>query len=136
MLQRSLSGEFQVEALGPETWSATNRRPPGQILLLRRVQTTATLRAPTFAAEVTVTWNAGQAVAVTFLIDGQNVSVAAGAVFLHEPAAPLYDGLPLPVFTLSMRRFWRRVFWLVRLPGGRLLLRWLARRRTGGARPD
>jgi hypothetical protein len=136
MLQRSLSGEFQVEALAPETWSATNRRPPGQILLLRRVQTSAALRVPTLAAAVTVTWQAGQPVAVTFVIDGQPVAVVAGAAFLHEPAGPIYAGLPLAVFTAGMQRFWRRVFWLVRLPGGRLLLRWLARRRTAGARPD
>jgi len=131
MLQRSLSGEFHVEALGPETWSATNRRPPGQILLLRRIQTPAPLRAAMLATAVTVTWNAGQAVAVTFALDDGTVTVAAGAVFLHEPAGPLYAGLPLPAFTSGMRRFWQRVFLLVRLPGGRRLVAWLARRRRG-----
>ncbi len=77
------------------------------------------------ATAVTVTWHAGQAVAVTFAL------VAAGAVFLHEPAGPLYAGLPLPAFTSGMRRFWQRVFLLVRLPGGRRLVAWLARRRRG-----
>jgi hypothetical protein len=30
-----------------------------------------------------------------------------------------------------MRRFWRRVFRVVRIPGGRLLLGWLSRRTRG-----
>lgn len=131
MLQRSLSGEFHVEALSPETWSVTNRRPPGQTLLLRRIETTVAPPLPKVAETVTVTWNGSEPVAVEFSRGGETVTVVAGAVFLHEPAGKVYAGLPLPPFTAGMRRFWRRIFRLVRIPGGRWALGWLSRRRRG-----
>jgi hypothetical protein len=133
MLQRFLTGEFHVEASGNETWRATNRRAPGQIVLLRHIEAEAPLSAPATAETVTVTWNAGQPVVVTFSRGLQTVTVAAGAVFLHEPTGQLYAGLPLPTFTPAMRRFWRRVFLLVRIPGGRRAVGWLSRRSRGPA---
>jgi hypothetical protein len=39
----------------------------------------------------------------------------------------LYDSLPLADFDRSAQRFWNRVFRVMRLPGGRFLLRFLAR---------
>jgi len=47
---------------------------------------------------------------------------------IHEPLTRLYEGLPLASFDPAARRFWRRVFRLVRIPGGRHLLRFIARR--------
>jgi hypothetical protein len=44
---------------------------------------------------------------------------------VHEPLQDLYEGLPLASIDADARRFWRRVFRLVRLPGGRYLLRLL-----------
>jgi hypothetical protein len=41
----------------------------------------------------------------------------------------LYEALPLAGFDATARRFWRRVFLLVRLPGGRYLLRLIAQRK-------
>ncbi len=38
----------------------------------------------------------------------------------------LYDSLPLVKFDADARRFWRRVFGLVRIPGGRYLLKFLS----------
>jgi hypothetical protein len=131
MLQRSLSGEFHVEVLGPDTWWVTNQRPPGQCLLLRRVEASDPLQAPGVAQRISVTWNGSAPVAVAFTRDEQTMTVVAGAVFLNEPAAAVYAGLPLPAFTSTMRRFWRRVFRLVRIPGGRWALGWLSRRRRG-----
>jgi len=55
------------------------------------------------------------------------------SALLHEPQPRLYESLPLAGFDASARRFWRRVFLLMRIPGGRLLLRSIARRR--GRRP-
>jgi len=133
MLQRSLSGQFQVKVLGPDTWCVTNQGAPGQSLLLRRIETTDLLQTPAVAQRISVTWHGSAPVSVAFTRDEQTVTVVAGAVFLNEPAGPVYAGLPLPAFTSSMRRFWRRVFRLVRIPGGRWVVGWLSRRRRGRA---
>jgi hypothetical protein len=50
-------------------------------------------------------------------------------VIVHEPLANLYAALPLATLDANARRFWRRVFTLVRIPGGRHLLGILGRRR-------
>ncbi|HMK85545.1 MAG TPA: hypothetical protein VK437_06275 [Steroidobacteraceae bacterium] len=47
---------------------------------------------------------------------------------VHDPLPRLYESLPLASFDERARRFWRRVFLLVRLPGGRRLLGLIARR--------
>jgi len=47
---------------------------------------------------------------------------------IHEPRPELYQGLPLVVMDDAAKRFWRRVFLLARIPGGRRLLRWIAER--------
>jgi hypothetical protein len=39
----------------------------------------------------------------------------------------LYESLPLVSIDANARRFWRRVFRLVRIPGGRFLLKLLTR---------
>jgi hypothetical protein len=53
------------------------------------------------------------------------------SAIVHQPLARLYDGLPLAEFDSKTRRFWGRVFTLVRIPGGRHLLGVLARRSRG-----
>ncbi len=55
------------------------------------------------------------------------------SVFIHEPKTRLYDSLPLARFDAAAQRFWKRVFRLIRIPGGRLLLGAIARRRRGTA---
>ncbi len=52
-------------------------------------------------------------------------TVRAAAAIVHEPLRSLYDALPLVKFDAEARRFWRRVFRLVRIPGGRYLLKFL-----------
>ena len=64
--------------------------------------------------------------------DGQARALRAGSAILHEPLARLYAALPLATFDAKARRFWRTIFFLTRIPGGRALLRMLARR----ARPE
>jgi hypothetical protein len=55
-----------------------------------------------------------------------------GAV-IHEPAKALYEALPLAGFDAGARRFWKRIFRLMRLPGGRFLLGLFARRARSAA---
>jgi hypothetical protein len=59
----------------------------------------------------------------------QQRTVKAQSVIVHEPLARLYEALPLATLDANARRFWRRVFRLVRIPGGRYLLGALVRRR-------
>jgi len=49
-------------------------------------------------------------------------SVKARSAIVHEPLPRLYEALPLVSLDAKARRFWRRVFRLVRIPGGRYLL--------------
>ena len=55
-----------------------------------------------------------------------------GGAVLHEPQMQLYSALPLAQFDAKAQRFWRRIFRLLRIPGGRIVLRWIARRRRAG----
>jgi hypothetical protein len=64
---------------------------------------------------------------LTFIAGGKVASVAAASAIVHEPLSSLYEGLPLAGLDARARRFWRRVFALVRLPGGRFLLKLLTR---------
>jgi len=51
------------------------------------------------------------------------------SVFIHTPKTRLYESLPLASFDRDAQRFWKRVFRLIRIPGGRLILGAIARRR-------
>jgi hypothetical protein len=73
----------------------------------------------------------GDGAVVTLTTGGGTVQIHARTVILHEPVALLYDQLPLMRLDDAARRFWRRVFWLVRIPGGRRLLGLVARRSAG-----
>jgi hypothetical protein len=53
------------------------------------------------------------------------------SVFIHTPKTRLYENLPLASFDRDAQRFWKRVFRLIRIPGGRLLLGAITRRRRG-----
>ncbi len=55
--------------------------------------------------------------------------VAADSAIVHQPRGELYQALPLAGFDRKARSFWSRIFALMRIPGGRFLLRLIARRR-------
>jgi hypothetical protein len=95
-----LAGAFAAQDLGGGAWRLARRHPEPAEVWLRGVDAGA--------AEVFASQDAGDIV--------------------HEPLAQLYEGLPLARTDPKSRRFWRRVFWLVRIPGGRLLLAAVARR--------
>ena len=63
--------------------------------------------------------------------DANPATVTLQGAIVHEPLPQLYAALPLAGFDERARRFWRRVFRLVRIPGGRHLLGVLARRSRG-----
>ena len=70
-----------------------------------------------------------ESAALTVTADGHPQTVKARSVIIHEPMPHLYQALPLARFDEKARRFWYRVFRLVRIPGGRHLLKLVSRRR-------
>jgi hypothetical protein len=68
-----------------------------------------------------------EGVVVSMICEGRDQNIEAAGAIVHEPLPDLYAALPLAQFDERARRFWRRVFLLVRIPGGRLLLPLLAR---------
>lgn len=144
-MRRTISGEFHVEDRGGGLWRLTNHGAPATTIFLQGVAasstadttgptdtTAATGAVPVGCDSVTLEWRPDGSVLV--VMEGTpRLAVRARAAFLHEPRESLYAALPLATFTDEARRFWRRVFRIVRLPGGRLLVGWLARRaRTAG----
>jgi len=94
-------------------------------------QASEALQGPSIASLV-IEWHAG---GVDVMLTGANAVrhlTVAGAT-IHEPQGRLYESLPLASFDTAAKRFWRRVFRLMRLPGGRLLLRFMARRNRAPA---
>jgi len=79
------------------------------------------------AGDIDIEWQTAK-VELWVMSSGRRTAVAAQSAIVHEPLAQLYEGLPLARTDPKSRRFWRRVFWLVRIPGGRLLLAAVARR--------
>ena len=72
-------------------------------------------------------------VTVTVSARGGTRRLEADSAIVHQPKNDLYRALPLAEFDRDARRFWWRVLGLMRIPGGRLLLRAIARRRRPGA---
>ena len=83
------------------------------------------LRAP-HVADIDIEWHAGAA-ALSMTSAGRSRSIQTHSAIVHEPLARLYEALPLAALDAKARRFWRRVFRLVRMPGGRYLLLAMAR---------
>ena len=133
MIERTLRGTFRARPLAADAWRLTTDIEAAAEVYLAGVGSDAgAALAGSTAIAVSVKWSGARA-AVTL------ISAAEGArqfnsrtVIIHEPRPRLYDGLPLVVLDDAARRFWRRVFWISRLPGGRRLLRWIAQRTGGG----
>jgi len=76
--------------------------------------------------DLDIEWRADCAL-LGLIADGNPGTVALRGAIVHEPLPQLYAALPLAGLDEQARRFWRRVFRLVRIPGGRHLLGVLAR---------
>lgn len=115
-------------------WRLASAAEPGIEIILRSVdpEGRATLQGAR-ATRISIEWRRAEA-AVILLIDGTPRRIRARTAIVHEARPALYDALPLVKLDAAARRFWRRVFWLVRLPGGRRLLGLAARRAAGAGR--
>jgi hypothetical protein len=127
--ERSVAGDFRADEKGAGVWALTSAADGGVEIHIGGVDPGAAqaLRGAHFSA-VSVTWRSDGVSLVLDAAAGQ-LPLHSRSSVIHEPLPALYAGLPLAVLDDRARRFWRRVFWLVRIPG------LVARRTGGGARP-
>jgi hypothetical protein len=131
--QRTIEGNFSGRELGAGTWQLTaGTSGSGEIYILGAEPSAADLLRGASLRAVSIAWQSGGATLTLVRPDGPR-NLNSRTAIIHEPLARLYDGLPLVRLDDRARRFWRRVFRLVRIPGGRYLLGLIARR-TGGPR--
>jgi hypothetical protein len=127
-MRRNLAGMFSARNLGPGSWRLVRGEPAPADIFLRGVESaTADVFGSPSLTDIDIEWRA-DTVLVTMTAAGQRKSFKARSAIVHEPLARLYDALPLLTLDEKARRFWRRVFRVVRIPGGRYLLGIFARR--------
>jgi hypothetical protein len=126
--RRTVRGELKFRDLGSGTWHLTTGMAAGPEIYVvdAEPKATETLRHASFV-EVVCEWR-NEGVRVTLITAAGTEVLTAGNAIIHEPLPRLYEGLPLASLDEAARRFWRRVFRLVRIPGGRHLLGLIARR--------
>jgi hypothetical protein len=128
-MRRNFSGAFRAEDLGTGAWRLYQTSPQQIDIFLRGVDGMQALQLLANAfTELGIEWREGSAL-ITLLADGRVASLDASSAVVHEPLVGLYDTLPLQRFDAKARRFWGRIFFLVRLPGGRALISALTRSR-------
>jgi hypothetical protein len=123
-----LPGTFLTRDLSGGAWRLSRSVPQPIDVILRGAESGA---AEVFRAlkvsDIDIEWGAEAAV-LTLTAAERRRSIRTQSAIVHEPLPRLYEALPLVRFDDKARRFWRRVFRLVRIPGGRHLLGVLARR--------
>jgi|SRR5271170_2637354 len=127
-MRRNFSGVFLAQDLGGGAWRLTRSGAhPLDVYLLGAEQGAARAFGEQPIAELGIEWHAASA-RLSFVANGGAQALHTSSAIVHEPLQHLYENLPLSLFDASARRFWRWVFRLARIPGGRHLLNFLARR--------
>jgi len=126
-MRRNFSGTFVALDRGNGAWQLTRGAPHEMAVFLQQAEHGAARAFGTAAiVDLGIEWHAERAL-LTFMSGNRVASVEAAAAIVHEPLRHLYESLPLVNIDADARRFWRRVFRLVRIPGGRYLLKLLTR---------
>jgi hypothetical protein len=125
-MRRNLPGTFVVRDLGRGAWRLKGEAAQTEVIVRGAQAQSAAL--PAIVHDLDIEWRTDE-VLVGLTWGGQRSVIRTQTVIVHEPLANLYAVLPLATLDAKARRFWRRVFTLVRIPGGRHLLGLLARRR-------
>jgi hypothetical protein len=122
-MRRNFSGAFMPQDLKNGAWQLTRAAPHDMQVFLRDAEHGA---ARAFGelpiVDLGIEWHADRAL-LTFMSGDRVATVKATTVIVHEPLGRLYESLPLVSIDADARRFWHWVFRLVRIPGGRFLLR-------------
>jgi hypothetical protein len=127
----NLPGTFLKRNLGQGRWRLSRGEPePIEVLVLGAAPPTGETSPALEVSDIDIEWRA-DSVWLRFVSEGRSIAVQAQGAIVHEPLPRLYAALPLARLEEPGRRFWRRVFRLVRIPGGRYLLGVLARRSHG-----
>jgi hypothetical protein len=128
-LRRNFSGAFLPQDRGNGAWQLSRPAPHEINVFLRDAERGAQRSFGTGPLlDLGIEWHA-EKVLLTFMSDDRVASVEAASAIVHESLDHLYERMPLVSIDADARRFWRRVFGLVRIPGGRYLLKALARSR-------
>jgi hypothetical protein len=127
--RRKLSGSFTAVDLGYGAWRLTQSEPAGIDVYLKGAPAHAVeiLRGGV-VRDIEIEWGE-RTVSLNFGVAASRHSIEMASAIVHEPKPLFYDALPLPTFAPEARRFWRRVFRVVQIPGGRHLLGIFARLR-------
>jgi hypothetical protein len=131
-MRRNFSGEFAAQDLGKNVWRLARAAPHRVDVIVpgARQGSAASSVARAFGTEAVtnlgIEWHSDMAL-LSFMSGDRVETVEGATVIVHEPLRHLYAGLPLAEFDQKAKTFWSRVFRLVRIPGGRFLLRFLAR---------
>jgi hypothetical protein len=122
-LRRNFSGAFMPQDLRNGAWQLTRAAPHDMQIFLRDAEHGAARAfGKTPIVDLGIEWHAAK-VLLTFMSGDRVATVEAASAIVHEPLGHLYESLPLAGIDADARRFWRRVFRLVRIPGGRFLLK-------------
>jgi len=142
-MRRHLPGTFLTRDLGQGNWRLSRGGLQPVDVFLRGADSEAAEALRVISvSDVDIEWrdeaewrtqdvSRNEAVALTMTSTERRRSIKTRSAIVHEPLGRLYEVLPLVEFDAGARRFWRRVFRLVRIPGGRHLLGLLARRTRG-----
>ena len=126
MTRRCMPGPFTARRLDGGVWQLTEIKPGGAEIFLRGTDA-AELSNDGTIETVEVEWRLDD-VRISLTAARGARSLAVDSATVHEPQTRLYEALPLAGFDSDARRFWQRVFRLMRIPGGRLVLKYVARR--------
>lgn len=126
-MRRNFSGAFAATDRGNGAWRLTGTVPPVVTVHLKDADpgAGAAFGAAPISA-LAIEWHAGAA-RLNFLSGGGPATVKSALAIVHEPLDSLYADLPLASVDAAARRLWNRAFLLMRVPGGRYLLKLLAR---------
>jgi hypothetical protein len=129
-MRRNFSGTFKASNLGHGAWRLSCAGPREMDVFLQGAERGAEQAfAAGLLADFSIEWR-GETALLSFVSGERIATVDAASAIVHEPLERLYDALPLVNVDADARRFWRRVFRLVSLPGGRYLLKLLTRLTT------
>lgn len=121
-MRRNLPGTFLTRRLAQSAWRLSRGEPDAIDVFVRaRDPAAAEALRSREVSDIDIEWRAAAAV-LALTSAGQPKLLEAQSAIVHEPLARLYDALPPVSLDAQARRLWRRVFRLMRIPGGRYLL--------------